>query len=194
MLLVNKPYLGKASRLSMDGATAASGTWTTVYQWIVGAGLGDDNGWNTYTFVHTIPLADFSATGGTRVRLTFTGATAEGFVANAMYIGNGGGGDAYDFGDTPVQILMSGGGTITVGAGATGVVTDDVAFVKDGTNPFVLSMQFSDSAHDNLKRTPTGNDETSYYKQSVSEAATQNKTAYSTNLTSGYIEKIELLI
>ncbi len=168
-----------------------AGTWTSVYTWL--GGLTDDSAWSGNTFVTTVPLASFSATGGTQVRLTFDGAASEGFIASAMYVGNGGGGDAYDFGDTPVQILMSGGATITVGAGASGVVTDASAFVKDGTNPFVLSMQFADAAHDSLRRTATGQPEASYFKAGA-DAATQNKSGYSTNLTAAYIAKIELFI
>jgi hypothetical protein len=127
--------------------------------------------------------------------MTFEGASTEGFIASAMYVGNGGGGEAFDFGGTPVQVLMSGSGTITVGAAATGIVTDDVAFVKDGTNPFVMSMQFQNGAADNLRRNQTGvHDENSYYKSGVAEASTQNKSGYSANLNSSYIAKIELLI
>lgn len=170
---------------------AAAGAWTTVYTWD-STSLSDDNGNTGLTLAFVVPLSDFSATGGTRIRLTFNGATTEGFVASAMYVGNGGGGDAYDFGDTPVQMLMSGAGTITVGAGAT-VVTDDVAFVKDGTNSFVMALQLADSAHDNLRRNATGQDEAAYYK-SGTDAATQDKSAYTTYLTSSYIAKIELFI
>ncbi len=175
--------------------TPASGAWTEVYNWSsAGGGAADDNGWNGYTIVQTIPLTDFSATtGSTRIRLTLTGGSTEGFILSAMYVGNGGGGDVYDFGGTPVQMLMSGGGTITVGAGAT-VVTDDVAFVKDAINPFVMAMQFQDSAHDNLRRTATGQDESTHIKNAI-DAATQNKSGYSANFqTVSYIAKIELFI
>ncbi len=170
--------------------TPASGSWQSVYTWDTAA-FATDNDWNGYTVVCIVPITDFSATGGTRIRLTFNGEATQGFIASAMYIGNGGGGDVYDFGDTPVQMLMSGGATITVGAGAVGVVTDDVAFVKDAINPFVMAMQFQNSAHDNLIRNASGQDEDSYFK-SATDAATQNKTGYSHNQTSSYIAKIEL--
>lgn len=192
MLLVGKDYVGKANRLSNDGATS-SGTWTTVFTWDTSGGTADDVGWSGYTFVWTLPLAAFSATGGTQIRLTFDGASTEGYIANAVYVGNGGGGDAYDFGDTPVQMLMSGGATITVGAAATDVVTDAIAFVKDSTNPFVLAMQFSDGAHDNLFRTAGGTTAAAYYKNAA-DAATQNKSGYSAHFTAHYVKKIELLI
>jgi hypothetical protein len=168
----------------------SASTWTTVYTW--GGGAADDTGFSGTTFVAVIAFADFSATGGSRIRLTFDGAATEGFIADAMYLGNGGGTDAFDFGATPVQVLMSGGGTITVGAGTSGVVTDDVAFVKDGSNSFVISAHFADSAHDNMRRASGGGN--SWYKPGVSEASTVNKTSYTANIASSYIAKIELLI
>lgn len=178
----------------------SEGEWVTVYTWPTGGGVADDNGYNGLTLVGTIPLADFSATSGTHIRFTFDGATTEGFVASAMWIGNGGGAEVWDFNDDPgtgeehVQVTMGAGNTITVGAGASDVVTDDtVAFVKDGTNPFVYALQFQSGAADNLKRTSSGQDENSYFK-SGADAATQNKSGYSNNLTASYIKKIEIFV
>src|SRR5262245_26610064 len=173
-------------------AAAPGGVWTTVYQWDTSGVLADHAGYNGLTLVGTIPITDFTQTGGTRIRLTFSGATSEGFIANAMYVGNGGGGDPYDFGDTPVQMLMSGGGTITIPINVD-TVTDDVAFVKDATNPFVYAMQFSNAAADTLRGNATGQDENSYFK-SAQEASVANKTVFSNNLTTSYVAKIELFI
>jgi hypothetical protein len=169
-----------------------TGSWVTVYQRPTAPVL--DSGWSTYTFVATVAAAQFTRTGGTRCRLTFEGISPEGFIASAMYVGNGGGGDAFDFGDTPVQVTMGGSTTITVPASST-VVTDSFSFVKDATNPLVMSMTFASSANDNLARTNTSAPGcNSYYKNSVSEASLQNKTGYAANFAESYFSKIELFV
>lgn len=171
-------------------AAVQAGTWTTVFNWSTDS-FADDTGNNGFTHVFIIALSEFTQTGGTRIRLTFEGASTEGFIASAMYIGNGGGGDVYDFGDTPVQMTMGGSGTITVGAGVD-VVTDDVAFVKDGVNSLVVASQLQNGAADNYRRsTSLVND--SFFK-SGQDASTQNKTGYTHNFVSSYVKKIELLI
>jgi hypothetical protein len=180
------------ARKAIQLGVGRTGTWTNVYEWPSTPVL--DAGWSTYTFVATIAAAQFNRTGGTRCRITFEGISPEGFIANSMYVGNGGGGDAFDFGDTPVQVFMGGTTTITVPAGTT-VVTDDFPFVKDATNPMVVAMSFSGSSNDNLARTNTSAPgANSYYKNSVSEASLQNKTGYTSNFAESYFKRIELLI
>ena len=175
-------------------------TWTTVYD---GSGFwsvahAEDPGWSGYTFVATLALAAFSATGGTQIRLSFIGSnSAEGFEANAMWVGNGGGGDVWDFTGDQVQLKQGGSNTISCGGSNAIIVTDDgIAFVKDATNPLVLAMQFSNSAHDDLGRWNDGglNYGDSWFKPAVQEASTQNKSGYTHNVTSNYIYKIELLM
>lgn len=189
MRLVGKDYVGKANRLSNDGATAAGGTWTTVFD-KTGQPTADDTGNNGFTFVNVLALSDLSQTGGTQIRLTFDGASSEGAEFSAVYVGNGGGSDAYDFTGDQVQMKQSGGNTITVPAGGS-VVTDGISFVKDGSNSLVIAFQCQNSAKDNLLRHSAS---TAMYLKSGADASTQNKTGYSAYTTGAYVHKVELLI
>lgn len=185
------------SRLLLLGAggPASSGTWTQVFSGPGGSGANNP-GWNGYTLVQSIPLSAFSATGGSQIRLTFTGPTSgEDMEFGALWVGNGGGTDPYDFTGDQVQMTASGGNTITVPMGGT-LLTDAKSFVKDGTNPLLVAVQWGNAAKDDMRwATGTGAGYTLYYRNTAADAATQNKSSYSNFATSSLmISKIELLI
>ncbi len=95
-----------------------------------------------------------------------------------------------------VQMLQGGGTTITAGAD-TLIVTDDVAFVKDGVTNLVFACQFQNSAADNMyRKNNSGETNTEWYKTPAAEASTQIKSGYSDYTTSGphLVTKVELLI
>lgn len=171
--------------------------WETVYSFNLTTenGAADNTGNNGYTFVWTIPLAAFSQTGGTKIRLTLQGAAVEGTEMSGLYIGDGGGTDGYDFGEAPVQVTKDASGTITIGAGAS-LVTDEINFVKDGTNPLIVAAQFQNSSADNVRMASTGSPAGSncWFKTGA-EASTQDKSTYGVlSANAGLVTQIDLYI
>ena len=179
----------------------AGGAWTTVFDETTAFATGsaidaDDSGWNGYTMVVVVPIASFSATDGTKIRLTLRGGEVEGFIASAIWCGNGGGGHAYDFTGDQVRLQQSASNTITVGTDGT-VVTDEIAFVKDGTNPLVMALQFQTTT-DTTRRISSGFSPAGYstWYKSGADASTEDKTGYTDHSANGFqvISKIELFI
>ncbi len=116
-----------------------------------------------------------------------------------MYVGNGGGGDAYDFGSAPSQMTVSASTTITLTAGGADVVTDELAFVKDGVNSLVVALDLTNSAADDVRRNVSGSTGTgcsAWWIIGSTEAGTTNKTGYTDVTASGWrcLVKIELFI
>lgn len=185
-----------SGRAALEKAPAAGGVWTSVWTSSLASGT-DHLNWNTSTFVHVIDLAQLSATGGTQIRLTLRGPLTQELDLSALYVGNGGGGDALDFGSAPTQLLVSASGSFVVPGSRAQVVTDAANFVKDGTNSLVIAFNTNgDSSHTATsgKALPSG--VASWFKNPGSEAATQDKAAggYTSWSFLESVEKVELFI
>ena len=186
-----------AQAADVDGTgtiTSVGGDWVTVWEFLPD-GRSLNPGWAGYTIVGFIPLADFSATGGSEIRLTLAAPWGgEPTEYSALYIGNGGGSDAFDFGETPTRIFVSSSGTISIPVGDTPVVSDAAAFVKDSTNSLVFAAQYENASADTLVYQAASLGTRAFYKGSV-EAGTVDKSGY-TGMTSGipFLAKIEFFI
>ncbi len=196
-IFVKQEYpLGAMTQKAMVAQQAidVAGTWTAVYTPSI-VSPGNNAGNNGFTEVTVIPLAALSATGGSKIRLTVKGVAAgEATILSAMWLGNGGGGDSYDFTGDQVQVKLATSTTITIPVN-TEVLLDEVAFVKDGANPLVIAYQFTDSANDDLFDY-TRVDSTGYFIKSATEASLQDKTGYTdlSTFASTLLTKIELFI
>lgn len=174
---------------------SGGGVWTEVYSATLS---GQDTGYFTFTGVQVIPVGNLSATGGTQIRLTLSprGSAGDDTKINSVYVSNGGGTDAFDHGETPVQILFGGASGTTLTANGSDVVSDGAAFVKDGTNTLIISFDLDGaSANDIALGTVTSN--TFYGKFGVSEAGTEDKSTYTDLSGTGnarVISKVELLL
>lgn len=168
------------------GKVIGGGSWATVYT-TAPTSTANDAGWNGYTMVGRIAVSQFSATGGTTLRVYFNGPLgAENMTVAAFYIGNGGGSDVYDFknstpGDGATQVSVGGVNAFTIANAAADVVSDDITFVKDATNDFLYSAHFTNAAADDMWKcgvadtTPFG----TWYKTPAAESGTADKTGYS---------------
>jgi hypothetical protein len=145
-------------------------------------------GFNGYTFAQVYDLAALTLPSDsiTRMRVRIQAVTSEGCDIDGMYVGHqAGAGDAYDFAATPVQILFSGSGSVSVGAGST-ALSDWASFAYDKTSKLVFAWHIS-SAADAMKRKLSTSNVTSYFRAATSEAATVNKTAgYTGDATTTY--------
>lgn len=167
---------------------ASSGTWTQVTE----IALSSTAGWAAWTLRNVIASGSISQSGGSAARVTFR--AVSGAVLAAAYIGlKSATGDAYDA-DSMTQLLFSGSGSVTHGAGET-VVSDAVAFnVPAGRGVVVTAYYSSGNAYQN---TTNGSETTTllYYK-SGNDAATANATGYtnSSSYAGAGVTKLELLI
>jgi hypothetical protein len=138
----------------------------------------DSSGWSGYTMVQalTAGLLTLPSFSPVQTRITLrSGSTV--LNTNGVYIGHGGGVDAYDFGATPTQVTFSGSGSIVAGGATTDFVSDWVNFPYDKVTVFLLSMQFNSTASIG-QESLTGS--AYYVKEAVQEAATVNKASYTT--------------
>lgn len=177
---------------AIGGTPVVAGAWTEVWARTLTA---QDNGSNGLTYVLVIPLAELSATSGTQIRLTMQGGATEGFELSGMWVGNGGGGDAYDFTGDQVQLKLATSNTIAAAADAV-IVTDAANFVKDETNALVISFQFENAAADNMYRKSNAGETSTFWFKSAVDASTQNKTGYTDSSSTGphLVTKVELFI
>lgn len=166
---------------------APGGAWAISAQSSV---AGNSTIWNGYTHRQLIGPSALSNTGGSHVRLTLIAGTSVGATIDGVYIGHAAAsGDVYDFETTPTQVLFSGSGSVSIGAGAT-TVSDAVAFSIDGSKTLLISVHFSGSSNISVEATRSG--WTEYNKAAVSEAATVNVSGYSAGASAAYlISKVE---
>ena len=135
-------------------AAEPAGSWVTVFDETADFAAGaNETGWMNYTFVGVIPMAALAGSGGTKIRLTLNTGTILSTIVDAMWVGNGGGADPFDFGDTPVQITVAGAGRFTIPMNSA-VVTDEIDFVKDATNPLLISWQHGATTETGMKSIP----------------------------------------
>lgn len=122
-------------------------------------------------FLENIPAAP------TRVKLRLGAAEtgAEGLKITKAYVGHASGsGDAYDAADL-VQVLFSGVGNVTMAVN-TQALSDEAAWVYDGTSDIIISFYMNDSANDAIGQ-GNADGHTVYISSSATdEAATLNAT------------------
>lgn len=112
--------------------------WTTT---ATHAFSSNSSGWSGYTLRVIIPSSALAA--GSKLRITITARPGVSLVINNAYIQSAAAsGDPYDYSTTPVQVLFSGSGGVTVAAGAS-VLTDDIALSPTGTENFVFAIYFT---------------------------------------------------
>lgn len=156
----------------------------------------NDGGLNTDTYVFrfeaaalTMPSAAIS-----QIRVTFEAGTTEaGTITNAYIEHAAAAGDSYDFATTPVQLLVSGGGTIAIPISST-VTTDWANFVYDKTSALLIAIYMGSGTSTDTLRSKAGLSNITRYTKTANDAATVNKTGYSSTAGSLYgINQIEVV-
>ena len=171
---------------------AASGGGGGGTMWTTTANVpfnSNSNGWRGYTLRVVIPAAALAA--GTKIRLTLTSRPGISLTINNAYIQQAAAsGDPYDYSTTPVQILFSGVGGVTIGAGAS-VVTDDIILSPTGTQNFVVAIYFTTATSIGITISATGWD--SWYI-SGNRTTTVNESSFMSigGNTSSVITKVEV--
>jgi hypothetical protein len=155
---------------------AAAGAWTTVAN-------PDLNGnqagsWNNFTLRQVIASAQLSASGGTKIRITFkAGSAAAGLTLTKVYIGNHPGtGDAYDM-TGPVQLLFGGSASSGAIASNTTKASDGVPFTRIAGRDLIVAMYTASAGVNNYAKRVTLTGYSNYYK-SGDDAATADATGY----------------
>jgi hypothetical protein len=161
----------------MAWATVASATITT------------DNTSANITTRQLISSAGLSNL-GYLYRVTFK-AGAEGLKIGAAYIGQASdSGDAYDFINTPTQLLFSGAWNCEIAANGS-IVSDQAALVLPAGKNLIISFYTStDTTKDTTKYVATLTNWQYYYK-SGNDASTVDATGYSTGVAVNGISLIE---
>lgn len=129
----------------------------------------------TITIVCRLKAAQFAASPGgtiTKSRISVKGPVTKVYIGHAA-----GAGDAYDA-VSLTQVLFSGGASLSQD-NATTTESDDIAFVWDGVSDVLVSMYMDNLTFSYNSATSAGISDT-HYKLSADEAATANKTGYST--------------
>jgi len=142
---------------------------------------GQASSWNGYTIVQKIAAAQLSNIGLADTRVTFKSGSGGGLKIAAAYIGHkAASGDAYDFETTPTQLLFGG----NADGGVTTANTEFAAetpFVVQANKDLLISMQMTDSTHHYGSRKQSATTGLQAYYKSGAEAATVNKTGYTTS-------------
>lgn len=164
-------------------AVAASGTWQTAWELVLGTESGGLSDWSMRT---VIPAVDISLS-GSLIRLTFAGTTASGstIIDHASIMersGATGGGVA-----SPVEILFSGGSGRTIAQGSS-AVSDSLAFSLDETKDYLVTVDIG-SANGGLRVVGSGE---SYIANGYDGYAVQSGAAYGSNGSTWVITKIEV--
>lgn len=150
---------------------------STLYSQTLNA---DSGGWNGYTSVLRFETAALTLPTDaiTRTRVRFEAGAGEALTITDSYIGHAAAaGDAYDFLDTPVQLLWSASATIAISAGTT-ATSDWASFVYNKTSALLIATYIGGGTSvDTYRYKASVSNFDSYFKNS-SDAATVNKTGY----------------
>jgi len=151
----------------------------------------DSDGNNGYTNVQRFEVAALTLPTGTITKLRFTvvaGAAQQLTITN-MYVGHAAAsGDAYDFSATPTQVTFSGSGSVTIPAGET-VTSDWITFSYNKTSALLVAYYTAGgTGADTIRYKASVSNVNNYYKAAANEAATVDKTGYTTQ--SGYLVAI----
>lgn len=148
------------------------GAWVTSESWTPNA---NSAGWNAYTVRLVIAAAQFTQA-GSKCRLTVGFGANKGNIG-ALYIGEsaGSGGTNYAFNTTPVQVLFSGSGTLSLPSGGS-VVSDEILLPISGSANIVIAAYFNGTTDLRIRSGETG-----WYQvyKSGNDASTVAATGYS---------------
>jgi len=173
-----------------------AGEWVTVFDKTAEfvASAAHENGWGGYSLAATIPLALFSETGGSKIRVTLNSGTQP-IVSSAVWLGNCAG-SWCSFNGDQVQLKVGGATTFNIPAN-TDVVSDEINFTKDAVNSLAVSWQFTDGAGNCDMKTiavslvPNGK----VYFAAGALAGTENKSSFNVESSSWrMISKVELFV
>lgn len=153
-------------------------------------------GWNDFTFIHRLTAADMLPGTGTQMRITTvfsswtSGGTMIGYMGQAAAAG-----DAYDFLNTPAQILWGGLTSVTSTGSNLTNVSDFVTLPEayDEAKVYLFAFYFSNVTTVNLANTGAAIAGGSHYKAG-NDASTVNKTGYSSwqNNISSFVQTVEV--
>lgn len=162
-------------------ANAGGPSWSTV--WNDALADGTDNGWGGFTYVQTIGAARMGAATGQTCRVTVKFAALGNGVTVALYVGQRGAGDRYDFNTTPAHVLFSG-GDITGDGSTLTYVSDSFSLPEayDETKDYNFAFQFGAGTVNAPVKDTSGNgtDQAGSYKAGA-DAATVDKSGYLNN-------------
>jgi len=129
----------------------------------------------------------------TKIKVTFEAGTTEALTVTNAYIGHAAAsGDAYDFSDTPVQLLASGGASFVISISST-LASDLANFSYDKTSALLVAFYVGSGTSTDTARAKAGLANITRYTKTANDAATVNKTGYSSTAGSLYaINKIEV--
>lgn len=163
----------------------------TIFSQALDSDAGAQNG---YTIVMNFAVAALTlpSKGIARIRATFEGGSVEGLTITNAYVGHAAAaGDAYDFSATPVQLLFAGSASKVIGAGQT-AISDWADFPYDKTSALLIAFyQGGGVGSDTARYKAAVANVTQYYKL-ANDAATVNKTGYSSVAQLDVINKIEV--
>lgn len=167
--------MGAVIHGSLAGCNVASGAWTTIAS--PNLNINVSTGVQNFTHRLVIQSAQLSASGGTKIRVTFKGGTT-GLTIAAAYVGNHPGtGDAYD---TVAQTQLTFGGSGSSGAsGANGtILSDEVNFTRIAGRSLVITWYTTTGASNQVSGRTTLTGYESFYISGDDTTAT-NTTGYS---------------
>lgn len=149
-------------------------------------------GWGGYNVRSVIAAAQLSAAAGTKVRLTLAPpTTGNNTVIAKVYVGHKGAGAA-DFNGSQVKITFGGSDGVTLVAGGSPVVSDEVAFTYNSAQDLVVAIEYAGSTDLRFNNSATG--VTGYNKAGSGEADDTTVSGYTTAATTLYsIDKIEMV-
>jgi len=153
----------------------------------------DSDGWSGYTGVERIAASAMTLPSGsiTKVRFRLVAAASEGITIGNAYVGHrAGSGDEYDFSAAPVQVLFGGSAGVTISAGST-KTSDWATFSYNKTSDLLFAFYCSGSGSSDAPKYASGITDVADYEKIANDAATVNKTGYSTN--TGYITLVDLV-
>lgn len=151
-------------------------------------------GWNGITGVESVQASAMTLPLGsiTQVRFRFTASASESFtITNAYVEHRASSGNVYDFVTIPVQILFGGSASKVVGAG-TSEWSDWVPFAYDKSTDLLVAFYCNGGASSDAVKYSTGVTGVSDHEKIANDAATVDKTGYSTNTgTIALLDRIE---
>lgn len=149
----------------------------------------NDNNWANGLGRVVVP-ASALAGGWETCAVTFEAASTGPFSITAAYIGHAASAGSEDFGETPVQLLFSASGSVTVAAGSTRE-SDTASFAYDGDRDVVISFGvLNNSTSDQPKVLTSGSSCTGYFEaNAASEAASLTVSGGATDAARNYAVK-----
>jgi len=188
-------YVDTAGATNLDTSTAGvlKPTVTTATAMTNLVLAENSNNWAGYNLIQLLPAASLIA-GGTQARFRMRGPGTGSTAITGMTVAKkASSGDAYDAGETPVAITVSGSGAFTIPTNGD-VWSDWIDYTLDDTVDLLIKMHFGAST--TLRRRSGATGHQAYEKSASSEVTTANVTGYSAG-TAGYsyvVEEIQVRV